>query len=84
MLVYNYNDHALFVCSKLLLLIFLLLLGCWVHCNDAKLSRSSSEEVLKSQPYVLFYARRRGRSPVLNRLSNDDDESPLDTKHMRT
>uniref|UniRef100_A0A1X7UZS1 ubiquitinyl hydrolase 1 n=1 Tax=Amphimedon queenslandica TaxID=400682 RepID=A0A1X7UZS1_AMPQE len=58
--------------------------GCWVHCNDAKLNRSSSEEVLKSQPYVLFYARRRGRSPVLNRLVNDGDESGPDTKHMRT
>ena len=39
--------------------------NCWIHCNDARLTRSSPDEVLKSQAYVLFYARRTGRSPVI-------------------
>ena len=41
--------------------------GLWVHCNDSRLSRCSSNDVLDSQAYVLFYARRQGRSPVMNR-----------------
>lgn len=46
-----------------------LYLGSWVHCNDARLSRTTPDEVLKAQAYVLFYARRTGRSPVQNRTN---------------
>ena len=47
-----------------------------MHCNDARIARCSSEDVLKAQAYVLFYARRNGRSPVLHD-SDIRDQAPL-------
>lgn len=64
------------------MLYILFLLESWVHCNDSRLSRCTSEDVLSAQPYVLFYARRNGRSPVLNR--NTIEEHMNTHKRTRT
>lgn len=58
----------------------------WIHCNDTRLSRCLPEDVLNSQAYVLFYSRRTGRSPVLNRLNyttNDTERTISTFKHSR-
>ena len=34
----------------------------WVHCNDARISRCTQDEVLASQAYILFYVRGHGVS----------------------
>lgn len=36
----------------------------WVHCNDARLSRTIAKEVLNCQPYILFYTRLKGKCDI--------------------
>jgi hypothetical protein len=35
------------------------------------MSRCTTIDVLKAQSYILFYARRTGRSPIINNHYND-------------
>ena len=60
------------------IILYIFTIGTWVHCNDARVIRCSPEDVLKSQAYVLFYARRTGRSPVLNRFNNTNNDRGID------
>ena len=32
----------------------------WVHCNDARLTRCTDNEVLNCQAYILFYTCKNG------------------------
>ena len=37
----------------------------WIYCNDNRIKRCPSNEVVMVQAYIMFYARQRGCSPVL-------------------
>lgn len=39
-------------------LVYFLIVGFWVHCNDSKLNMCTMEEVCKAQAYILFYSQR--------------------------
>ena len=60
----------------------------WVHCNDARLSRTIAKEVLDCQAYILFYTRLKGKCNFEEEiLTRDQIEPSLDgpnTKKIKT
>eukprot|EP00731_Ephydatia_muelleri_P030285 Em0021g808a len=48
----------------------------WVHCNDAKVSRCTQDEVLASQAYILFYVRGHGVSSPIVHTAGPQESGP--------
>lgn len=60
----------------------------WVHCNDARLSRTIAKEVLNCQAYILFYTRLKGKCDIEEEIVTIDQEEPTidgpNTKKIKT
>ena len=62
--------------------------GSWVHCNDARLTRCSIDEVFQAQAYILFYIRDRQRTVLFDEtlfkgVDSIDEEIPSTKKRKQ-